>query len=287
MNDDAFIQAILANPDDTSTAQVYADWLEERGDPRGEYLRLEVERLEVAPDDDGRWEIQHRINECRQSIDNDWAVSVALRRIVTIDDLVYYLRHHLRGHYPRSRPLKVPKNLPYALVQIYRQLPFLFRPGEHTFWKQDHLLPPDRLEQVEGMTIFAWENQGCWSCGFPPGQEDPPVYMTSGNGDEIVEVCDSLDHFLITMCLQETIFAAPCLAAFDEGKLYHGKSARELLTVPCRGMNGRYMLEEQQDFFDIPKENAWLMEGGGLWLAAREKTALRLIRKGVKYNQLH
>jgi uncharacterized protein (TIGR02996 family) len=38
--DDAFIDAILAEPRDTALRLVYADWLEERGDPRGEYLRL-------------------------------------------------------------------------------------------------------------------------------------------------------------------------------------------------------------------------------------------------------
>jgi uncharacterized protein (TIGR02996 family) len=35
----AFLQAILADPDDESTLKVYADWLEERADPRSEYVR--------------------------------------------------------------------------------------------------------------------------------------------------------------------------------------------------------------------------------------------------------
>jgi uncharacterized protein (TIGR02996 family) len=38
----AFLAAILERPDDDATKLVYADWLEERGDPRGEYLRLAV-----------------------------------------------------------------------------------------------------------------------------------------------------------------------------------------------------------------------------------------------------
>jgi uncharacterized protein (TIGR02996 family) len=36
----AFMTAILERPDDDATKLVYADWLEEQGDPRGEYLRL-------------------------------------------------------------------------------------------------------------------------------------------------------------------------------------------------------------------------------------------------------
>src|SRR5262249_49935579 len=36
----AFLTAILERPDDDATKLVYADWLEEQGDPRAEYLRL-------------------------------------------------------------------------------------------------------------------------------------------------------------------------------------------------------------------------------------------------------
>jgi uncharacterized protein (TIGR02996 family) len=35
-----FLQAILAHPDDVSARLVFANWLEEQGDPRGELLRL-------------------------------------------------------------------------------------------------------------------------------------------------------------------------------------------------------------------------------------------------------
>src|SRR5579884_708793 len=34
--EEAFLQAITANPDDETPRLVYADWLEERGDPLGE-----------------------------------------------------------------------------------------------------------------------------------------------------------------------------------------------------------------------------------------------------------
>ena len=37
-----FLAAIAANPNDAEARAVYADWLEERGDPRGDYLRLEA-----------------------------------------------------------------------------------------------------------------------------------------------------------------------------------------------------------------------------------------------------
>jgi uncharacterized protein (TIGR02996 family) len=44
VNDDgAFLEAIRANPDDTGLRLVYADWLDERDDPRAEYLRVAAE----------------------------------------------------------------------------------------------------------------------------------------------------------------------------------------------------------------------------------------------------
>jgi uncharacterized protein (TIGR02996 family) len=41
--DERFLQALRQNPDDDATRSVYADWLEERGDPRAGLLRLELQ----------------------------------------------------------------------------------------------------------------------------------------------------------------------------------------------------------------------------------------------------
>jgi uncharacterized protein (TIGR02996 family) len=38
----AFMRAILAAPDDDLPRLVYADWLDERGDPRGEFIRVQL-----------------------------------------------------------------------------------------------------------------------------------------------------------------------------------------------------------------------------------------------------
>ena len=49
MNDEAaFLAAILADPDDDAPRLVFADWLDERGDCRGEWLRLTVRRDELV-----------------------------------------------------------------------------------------------------------------------------------------------------------------------------------------------------------------------------------------------
>jgi uncharacterized protein (TIGR02996 family) len=47
--EDALLQAISAEPEDDAPRLVYADWLEERGDPRGEFIRLECALARADP----------------------------------------------------------------------------------------------------------------------------------------------------------------------------------------------------------------------------------------------
>jgi uncharacterized protein (TIGR02996 family) len=76
VEEDRFIQAILADPDDASIRLVYADWLEERGDPRGEFLRLEA-ALMGLPREDERWDgMAARLRELRATIDRDWLTAL-------------------------------------------------------------------------------------------------------------------------------------------------------------------------------------------------------------------
>jgi len=43
-----FVEAILAEPSDDAPRLIYADWLEERGNPRGEFIRVQVEMATLA-----------------------------------------------------------------------------------------------------------------------------------------------------------------------------------------------------------------------------------------------
>ncbi|HEY1192518.1 MAG TPA: TIGR02996 domain-containing protein, partial [Gemmata sp.] len=44
-----FVAALVAAPTDLTTALVFADWLEERGDPRGPMLRSDEVRAWMHP----------------------------------------------------------------------------------------------------------------------------------------------------------------------------------------------------------------------------------------------
>jgi uncharacterized protein (TIGR02996 family) len=56
MNDnDAFLRAIREDPNDPARRLVYADWLEEHGDPKAEYLRLSCRLAELRGNIDPAW----------------------------------------------------------------------------------------------------------------------------------------------------------------------------------------------------------------------------------------
>jgi uncharacterized protein (TIGR02996 family) len=49
--DAAFLRAILENPDSDAPRLIYADWLDEQGDTRGEFIRLQCRLAQLAPRD--------------------------------------------------------------------------------------------------------------------------------------------------------------------------------------------------------------------------------------------
>jgi uncharacterized protein (TIGR02996 family) len=77
-----FLQAILAAPDDDAPRLVYADWLEEHGQPeQAEFIRMECEQAVISPEpgsapnrwDSPRfWELQHRLRELYDRHADDW-----------------------------------------------------------------------------------------------------------------------------------------------------------------------------------------------------------------------
>jgi uncharacterized protein (TIGR02996 family) len=77
MSDEAFLRAIVASPQDVATRLVYADWLEERGDSRGEFLRL------ACPLDDARRTSKEnkRLEELTKAIDPQWVARVMTGRV--------------------------------------------------------------------------------------------------------------------------------------------------------------------------------------------------------------
>ena len=73
MNSDAgFLQDIVAHPNDPVPRLIYADWLDEHDDPRGEFLRLEVQLKELKEDDPKHEKIRARLQELRKGFPRTW-----------------------------------------------------------------------------------------------------------------------------------------------------------------------------------------------------------------------
>ena len=70
--DDAFLQAILENPDDDTPRLIYADWLEERGDPRGEFIRVQCHLAAMSADDERRARLEQYERELLARHQDRW-----------------------------------------------------------------------------------------------------------------------------------------------------------------------------------------------------------------------
>src|SRR5947208_11915649 len=77
-HEDGFIQAMLETPDDDTPRLVYADWLEERGDPRSEFIRVQCAVARIAADDQRCHALQAREKQLLTEHARDWCVPLGL-----------------------------------------------------------------------------------------------------------------------------------------------------------------------------------------------------------------
>lgn len=60
-SEQAFLEAIIADPDDDAVRLIFADWLEEQSDPvknaRGEFIRVQIELSQMGEVDPHRPEL--------------------------------------------------------------------------------------------------------------------------------------------------------------------------------------------------------------------------------------
>ena len=70
--DEAFLRRIFEQPDDLPLRLVYADWLEEQGDARGELIRLRGELASLGSKDPRRVALQKREKQLAGQCDQDW-----------------------------------------------------------------------------------------------------------------------------------------------------------------------------------------------------------------------
>lgn len=100
MNDEAaFLTEIVTGPDSSVALCVYADWLEDRGDPRAEFLRLEMLAVQLAGaggEDDA---VNRRLTELRGTLDPWWLAAV------TVPEEIAHLKRRLAARFPDQTAL--------------------------------------------------------------------------------------------------------------------------------------------------------------------------------------
>ena len=78
MNEDAaFVRAIREQPDDETARLVYADWLDDRSDPRAEYLRAEAAWATLPTADEQSRPLFRRVSQLAAALDPEWFAAVS------------------------------------------------------------------------------------------------------------------------------------------------------------------------------------------------------------------
>jgi uncharacterized protein (TIGR02996 family) len=77
VNESAFLDALAADPSDHTTRLVYADWLEERGDPRAAYVRADAALATIWPEDERWLPAARALTPLALAFDRDWLLAVS------------------------------------------------------------------------------------------------------------------------------------------------------------------------------------------------------------------
>jgi len=73
----AHLEDILEHPHDDAPRLRYADWLDERCDPLGEFIRVQCSLATVPANDPRALELERRDGELQAEYGDDWAGGVA------------------------------------------------------------------------------------------------------------------------------------------------------------------------------------------------------------------
>jgi uncharacterized protein (TIGR02996 family) len=132
MSEAGFLSAIRADPNDDATRLIYADYLEERDDPRGELLRLESRLAEPGLDYQEFDAVRQRLKQLRAALypkHKKWLATVdAPDRFTVLWTNEYCRRLQEFG--------KVGKPLSFATLSYLGQ--FRFQPGIHLYAVRIH-----------------------------------------------------------------------------------------------------------------------------------------------------
>lgn len=115
----AFLQDIKQHPDDDTPRLIFADWLEEHGDPRGHFVRVQCELAACVPSEPRRKPLEKREQELLAQYRHLWLgpllEDTASRSLVRVDAQFRRGLLHLRC------PLDLLRQRQWARWDVWRQ----------------------------------------------------------------------------------------------------------------------------------------------------------------------
>lgn len=205
--------------------------------------------------------------------------------IETLDNLIGFLESYWQKWKGQLElpDEELPQDLPPALTRVYRKLGGMLEVGtgrngwEFPFRTQDRLCTIEQLKWEDELVEFAWENQGNWSARCRYDADDPPVLCNaadvwSDSPQGFEQVCDSLQHFLITLSLQEALFSSRWRVKLDV--------APDELKTPVNPLwlEGCYVWKEPSHWFYSTANGKILLMNeatSGLWAGSCETEDLK------------
>jgi uncharacterized protein (TIGR02996 family) len=163
-NDEAFLRAIADSPADTTARLVYADWLEERGDQRADFLRVQEALSRQSPDEPGYRDLCEQEQELVRQLDPTWLQRV--RRYTTatpcrdMGALVPELRQFARTT-TRLHPHRAAGPLPMWVSKI----------GGRFLWPQSEPWPSCAECDVNLTPVLQLRSRDAPDVAFPAGTD--------------------------------------------------------------------------------------------------------------------
>jgi uncharacterized protein (TIGR02996 family) len=224
--EESILRSIQAHPADAAVRLVYADWLEERGDLRGEFIRIQEEMNTLPVYSDRYAELKRRRNELIEQVDAGWRERLGYvprhrpmfthlpeRRIERWRLVEEFIDTWHKPHKPEDGASEeelqaTERRLGFRLPTALREWHALAGKRKDVWSGQDRLLElrylklEDHLSSRKDALIFYIENQGCEVWGIRKkdlGRDDPPVYRFL----EPARVSPSVSVFAIQVLLYE------------------------------------------------------------------------------------
>lgn len=227
-NEKHFLAAIQAAPDAAEAKLVYADWLEERGDPRAEIIRVREELKTLSPLEDTYWDLKDRFRDLRDGQDSDWLAAMQYdavyrpmftkfpadpgQRWRLVEEFIELWHEPLTRESGNSKEeisaaeTRIGAKLPVAVCQWYE----LAGHRTNVWSRQDELFELDRvrIDNDDEALLFRSENQGCETWGIYVRElnlADPPVIELLASESAVTSHCN-ISAFAIQSLLLESMW---------------------------------------------------------------------------------